>query len=277
VDLGGDDTAQAIALQPDGKILLAGTTTRAGSNSQIGVVRLLSSGQPDSSFGTNGISIPSLAGAGKLQGAAIGLQSDGKIVIGGTIVPTGSSQKDFLVIRLQGDASVNGGGGSGGGGSTTTPTTGGGSTQPGAGGSKGTSTTVASKLKLSPSSFAALASGPSVTHTAKRGTALSFTLNLAGKVVFTVQKTVAGRKVKHNGKTLCTRPTASNRAKPGCRRVVSLAGGFSIAGLAGTTTMSFTGRLNGHKIPPGHYTLVATPISGTKHGTPVRAGFTISG
>jgi uncharacterized delta-60 repeat protein len=280
VDLGGSDTAQAIALQPDGKILLAGTTTKAGTNSQIGIVRLLPNGLPDSTFGNGGISIPSLASAGRLQAGGIGLQPDGKIVVGGTIVPTGSSQKDLLVVRLQGDATANagGGGGASGGGSSGAGTTGGSNTQPAAGGGKSASVAAASKLKLTPGSFAALASGPSVAPTAKRGgAALSFTLNLADSVIFTVQKTVAGRKVKHNGKALCDRPSSANRGKPGCKRLVSVAGSFSVAGVAGTNTIRFSGRLSGHKLPPGHYSLVATPTIGTTHGVPVRAVFTISG
>jgi uncharacterized delta-60 repeat protein len=116
VDLGGSDTAQAIVLQPDGKIVLAGTTSRSGSNAQIGVVRLLQNGQPDSTFGKAGISIPDLASVGALQATAVGLQPDGRIVVGGTITPAGSTHKDLLVLRLLGAPASTGGGGGGTGG-----------------------------------------------------------------------------------------------------------------------------------------------------------------
>jgi uncharacterized delta-60 repeat protein len=103
IDLGGSDTAAAIALQPDGKILLAGTTRRPGSRSRIGVVRLLPSGRPDTTFGKAGIAIPDLAG--DAQASAVGLEPDGRIVVGGTISPTGSTHEDLLALRLLGGSS----------------------------------------------------------------------------------------------------------------------------------------------------------------------------
>ena len=104
IDLGGSDTATAIALQPDGKILLAGTTSRPGSGSQIGVVRLPPNGRPDATFGKAGIAIPDLPGTA--QAAAVGLEPDGRIVVGGTIAPTGSSHEDLLALRLLGAGGV---------------------------------------------------------------------------------------------------------------------------------------------------------------------------
>jgi hypothetical protein len=44
---------------------------------------------------------------------------------------------------------------------------------------------------------------------------------------------------------------------------------------AGSHTYAFTGRLNGHKLAPGRYILLVTPV-GAKHGAPVSAPFKIA-
>src|SRR6185437_12316049 len=63
----------AIALQPDGKIVTAGT-----SGTLIGIGRTMPNGSPDISFGTNGlVTIP----GNEAQGVAI--MTDGRIVVGG--------------------------------------------------------------------------------------------------------------------------------------------------------------------------------------------------
>ena len=53
------DKAYSVDLAPDGKIVIAGETTGEGSKSNVGIVKLLSNGTLDSTFGDNGmISIP---------------------------------------------------------------------------------------------------------------------------------------------------------------------------------------------------------------------------
>jgi uncharacterized delta-60 repeat protein len=161
VDLGGADQANAMVLQPDGKIVLAGTT-KAGSGStatsRIAVVRLLANGDLDSTFGTGGTAIISIPGA-RLQGNAVGLQSNGDIVVGGTITPAGSTRKQLLVVRLHGDATgtattgggTGGGGGAGGGGTGGTGGTGGsggGAGGAGGGSSKTTPTCLGHKATI---------------------------------------------------------------------------------------------------------------------------------
>ncbi|HEY1479429.1 MAG TPA: hypothetical protein VGF46_05335 [Gaiellales bacterium] len=145
-DLGGTDDAHAMVVQPDGKIVVVGTSTLA-SVSRIGVVRFLANGQRDPAFGTNGIEIVSIAGA-KLAGNAVGLQANGDIIVGGTITPAGSTRKQLLAIRLHGDAtgstSAGGGtGGTGGGGTGGTGTGGtGGAGGTGGGGAGGSTSTL---------------------------------------------------------------------------------------------------------------------------------------
>ena len=117
VDLGGSDSASAMAVQPDGKIVLAGNTTTSGGT-QIAVVRLQPNGQLDPTFGKNGIAIPNLSALGKPTAAAVSLEPNGDIVVGGFVRPAGTgTHNEFLVVRLHGDAVTGGGGGTGGGGS----------------------------------------------------------------------------------------------------------------------------------------------------------------
>ena len=57
--------------------------------------------------------------------------------------------------------------------------------------------------------------------------------------------------------------------------LVTLKGSFTRAGLAGTNTFRFTGRLNGKRLRPGRYRLVATPTANGKTGRAASASFRI--
>jgi uncharacterized delta-60 repeat protein len=65
----------------NGKIIVAGTDTTTNS---IVMVRYNSNGTPDTTFGTNGVVNSNLGLTDNIQTGAIGLQSDGKIIITGT-------------------------------------------------------------------------------------------------------------------------------------------------------------------------------------------------
>ena len=81
-----------IALQPDGKILVAEPMT---------VFRYEADGTPDRAFGDRGravISSPQFLD----EGAAIGVGGDGSIIVGGSIVVPGS-EVDFALVRLSPD------------------------------------------------------------------------------------------------------------------------------------------------------------------------------
>jgi uncharacterized delta-60 repeat protein len=110
VDFLGDDEGNAVALQRDGKILVAGW-----SDDNFAVARLQPNGLLDSTFGTGGKSIVDFGGIDR--GYAVALQPDGRIVVAGTSNANGTS--DFAVARLEGDPSGSGGGGPGGGGPPT--------------------------------------------------------------------------------------------------------------------------------------------------------------
>lgn len=113
-DLGGlDDLASGVAIQSDGKILLAGSSNNSGAD-EFALVRYESSGALDATFGTGGIVLTPI---GRIADAAqaIALQPDGRIVLAG-VAATGAGS-DFAVARYRAvsgpDAIV--GNGSGGG------------------------------------------------------------------------------------------------------------------------------------------------------------------
>ena len=88
VDLSGsgrDNAAGAVLIQPDGKIIVAGSFLQSGVDWDFGVMRLNSDGSIDSSFGTNGRTLKAFdlipAGEDFLEAAA--LRSDGSILLGG--------------------------------------------------------------------------------------------------------------------------------------------------------------------------------------------------
>jgi uncharacterized delta-60 repeat protein len=265
VDLGGSDLARAMVMQPDGKIVIAGTTTAgtgSTATSKIGVMRLQSNGQPDPTFGTNGVEVVGIAGA-KLVGNAVALQSNGDIVVGGTITPAGSTRKQLLVIRLHGDAT--GSSGTGGGGTTTT----GGSTGTGTGGTGGSSNggigdsktiPVLTSLAVQPSLFDAVAGGPTVITSAssRKGTLVTYDLNVAANVRIVVERSLPGRRQRVNGKLRCEVQTHRNAQAQECVRVVSV-GSLELVGKAGANSFRFSGRLDGTRLPHGAYTLIATP------------------
>lgn len=88
-------TAAALALQPDGKLVVAGSAAPAGK-SVVLVARYLADGTPDAAFGTNGL-VTSSFGAVDDVANGVALQADGKIVVVG--LARGDSAKSLLVAR----------------------------------------------------------------------------------------------------------------------------------------------------------------------------------
>ncbi len=80
---GSSGSIRAMAIQPDGKIIVIG-----GSQGEILISRYLSDGRPDTTFGTSG-KTATLYGEGRV----VAVQSDGKIVI------AGESDSDSIVAR----------------------------------------------------------------------------------------------------------------------------------------------------------------------------------
>jgi uncharacterized delta-60 repeat protein len=96
------DAVEAIAFQPDGKVLAAGRSLRSGDY-DFTVVRYNVFGLLDTSFSGDGkMAIPF---GGNDQCKSIALQSDGKIVLGGG-AKTVAADFDFAFARLHADGSL---------------------------------------------------------------------------------------------------------------------------------------------------------------------------
>jgi uncharacterized delta-60 repeat protein len=77
------DTAQAVAIQPDGKIVVAGSSDPPGAGkSNFLVVRFNTDGSQDGTFGLFGFNVADFQG-GDDYGQALALAPDGKIVVAG--------------------------------------------------------------------------------------------------------------------------------------------------------------------------------------------------
>ena len=100
--------ATAMALQPDGKIVMVGTFYTGVDTRSTGVVRLTKDGIPDAGFGSGGIinmPMPTI-------GNAVAVQPDGNILVAGQYGGSGAS---YSVVRLLGtDGSLDPSFGSGG-------------------------------------------------------------------------------------------------------------------------------------------------------------------
>ena len=91
--------ANALALEPDGKIIIAGMATDAASGTlQLAITRYTTEGTPDRSFGVDG-SVATPVGAGGAEANALALQSDGMILVTGTAFSHGSDVDQFFVGR----------------------------------------------------------------------------------------------------------------------------------------------------------------------------------
>ncbi len=80
---GTESMANSILVQPDGRILLGGYTVNAPYAKDFALVRLLSNGSIDTSFGVNGKVITTVDSNYSDAITQLALQSDGKIVAGG--------------------------------------------------------------------------------------------------------------------------------------------------------------------------------------------------
>ncbi len=97
----GRPTAAAIALQPNGKILVAGT---AFFGSRFAVARFEVDGSADPTFGGDGSLTTLVSPSQNAEATSIALQPDGKIVVAGT-AQFGTVQ-DFAAVRYQTDGSL---------------------------------------------------------------------------------------------------------------------------------------------------------------------------
>ena len=102
----GDDSAQAVAIQSDGKIIVAGydTTIPFSYGWTPAVVRYNANGSLDTSFNSTGIA----TSFGRQRFYSVAVQPDGKIVLGGSrkAPPPASNHDFFLILRYNSDGTV---------------------------------------------------------------------------------------------------------------------------------------------------------------------------
>ena len=104
-DIGGnDDLGVDVEVQPDGRIILAGTSSNVdGTDHDFGLVRYNPDGSLDTSFDTDG-KVTTDFGTGYDAASAIALQADGKILAAGHT--NNGNDVDFALARYNPDGSL---------------------------------------------------------------------------------------------------------------------------------------------------------------------------
>ena len=110
----GADYGLSVALQADGKILVAGTSWN-GSNYDFALARYDASGTLDAGFGSGGKVVTPI-GAGDDWGWSVAVQANGRILVSGTTYAgaSGDSDGDFAVACYRADGTLDAGFGTGG-------------------------------------------------------------------------------------------------------------------------------------------------------------------
>src|SRR5262249_38913360 len=99
----GSVSGTAVAVQPDGKAVVAGTFTPSGGGTgyDFALPPPHPDGPPDTGVGSGGRGTPDLRLTGSnQQAAAVAAQADGKILVGGSVATNGTGAWDFALARL---------------------------------------------------------------------------------------------------------------------------------------------------------------------------------
>jgi hypothetical protein len=273
---GQDKLGRSVAISSDGSTILAGAyfATVAGNAAQ-GKLYLFARPAGGWTTGTAQGELTAADGApGDELGFAVAVSSDGSTLVGGarfaSLAHAGEGATYVFTppgsIPLGPPVSPPAYGKSG-------PT--GGGSAPGS--ASGSASPAASGESISPSSFEAAPSGPSAASARRRkyGARVTYTLNVATEVRFTVQQRQPGRYTGKGRKRRCVAQTRKNAKAKKCTRLVTLRGSFARSGLAGANSFRFTGRVGGKTLKPGTYALVATPMANGKAGHAATATFRI--
>jgi uncharacterized delta-60 repeat protein len=119
VELGpGYVVAHSVAVQADGRIVAAGTYSH-GREKAFAVVRLTSDGRLDTTFNGSGLVTMAPGDGQRDEVSGLVIQTDGKIVVGGTITPKGATTVQkvpsvFSIVRLTASGQLDPGFGNGG-------------------------------------------------------------------------------------------------------------------------------------------------------------------
>jgi uncharacterized delta-60 repeat protein len=100
----GDSIVHGIAIQPDGKIVIAGTASDLSNHNKFGLSRFNPNGSYDTSFNSTGKLVSAVAGNNSQAYCMALLGSD--ILVGGSSIPVGGDAH-FALARFKSDGSVN--------------------------------------------------------------------------------------------------------------------------------------------------------------------------
>lgn len=103
-DIGESDNVNSIAIQQDGKIIAAGSTSDTNFNYNFAIARYTSNGSPDNSFGSQGVVITDFSGRAD-QLASVAIQNDGKIVAAGSASDS-NALTNFALARYSQNGSL---------------------------------------------------------------------------------------------------------------------------------------------------------------------------
>jgi uncharacterized delta-60 repeat protein len=284
---GEEASAYAVAIQPDGKIVVAGSA-RDGGVTDVMLARFGSDGSLDTSFGAGGTVLTAIGDGDDVGAAALALQADGRIVVAGRASDAGGT--NLMVARYNADGSPDTSFGTGG--VSLVPLGDAGTAEANglvlegdtavvtgyAADGDGTKTALARMTLVDPPPPAALDTtapvlSASLTHkrfragrgasafTAKRapvGTKFRYTLSEAARVTITLQR---ARRGIRRGKR-CVKPSKRRHAKR-CTRFTR-SGRLVRESPQGRSTVPFNGRIKRKALKRGKYRAVlrATDAAG---------------
>jgi hypothetical protein len=269
---GNDRLGRSVAISSDGSTILAGAYfATVASNAAQGKVYLFARPAGGWTTGTAQGELTAADGAPSDElGYAVAVSSDGSTLVGGARFASLAHTREGATYVFTPPGSIPSGP------PVSLPAYG--KSGPSSGGSApGSGSPAASGESIHPSSFAASPSGASAASATRRkyGARVTYTLNMATEVRFTVRQRQSGRYTGKGKKRRCVARTRKNAKAKKCTRLVTLHGSFARSGLAGANSFRFTGRLGGKTLKPGTYTLVATPMANGKAGHAATATFRI--
>lgn len=106
-NLAENENPGALAIQPDGKLLLAGNALFLSEGDDFVLLRYNPDGSLDPSFDGDGVLITDLGGYDYAK--ALAIQPDGKIVVAGYSIPLGDPLSSSVLVRYNPDGSLDAG------------------------------------------------------------------------------------------------------------------------------------------------------------------------
>jgi uncharacterized delta-60 repeat protein len=102
----GEDIANAMVLQPDGRIVIAGSSVASDGRRDFALARYMSDGTLDPSFGTGGL-VTTPVGPGDDIAFALTLMPWGRLIAAGSArISTSASGTDLALISYNADGSI---------------------------------------------------------------------------------------------------------------------------------------------------------------------------